>query len=182
MQQAVDAAEIDERPVLGEVLHHAGDHRAFVKMFQRGALADGDLFLDRRFARDHHIAAAAVQLDDLDRNVLPDQRIEIVHGARIGLRTGHEGLDAYIHREAAFHAAQHAAGDHQLLLVRLFEIVPDAQARGARVREQHVPFGLLAGVIDHHVDGIAGLHRHFAGRGPETARWEPDLRICIRNR
>ena len=128
------------------------------EMLERGALARVDLFLDRQLARDHHVAAAPVELDDLDRNILADQRIQIVHGARIGLRTRHEGLDAHIHRQPALDAAQHAAGDDQLLLVGLFQVVPDAQARGARVREQHVAFGLLA-VVDHHVDHVAGPAR-----------------------
>ena len=112
-------------------------------------------------ARDHHVAAAAVELDDLDRDILPDQGIQIVDGARVGLRAGHEGLDPHIHRQAALDAAQHAAGDDQLFLVGLLQVVPDAQARGARVREQDVAFGLLA-VVDHDIDHVARLHRDFA--------------------
>ena len=37
VQQAVDAAQIDERAVFGEVLHRARDHGAFGEMFQRRA-------------------------------------------------------------------------------------------------------------------------------------------------
>ncbi len=50
-----------------------------------------------------------------------------------------------------------------MLLVGLVEVVPDAQARGAGMREQHVAFRLLA-LLDHHIDHVAGLHRHFAAR------------------
>ena len=111
----------------------------------------------------------------------PIERIEIVHRARIGLRAGHERLDPDIDREPALDAAQHAAGDDELFLVGLLEVVPDAQARGARVREQDVAFRLLA-VVDHHVDHVADLHRDFARRESETARSEPCLRTCSRNR
>ena len=165
VQQAVDTAQIDERAVFGEVLDHAGYHRAFRQMFQRDRFADRDLFLHGRLARDHHVAAAAIQLDDFDRDILAHQGIEIVDRARVGLRAGHECLDPHIHRQAALDAPQHAAGNHQLLLIGLFQVVPDAQARGARVREQDVPFGLLAAVVDHHIDGVSRLHRDFAA-GP----------------
>ncbi len=100
-----------------------------------------------------------------DRDILPDQRIEIVYGARIGLRSGHEGFHADVYREAALDAAQHAARDHELFVVRLLELIPHAQTRGARVREQDISFRLRAAVIDHHVDGIAAFDGHFARGG-----------------
>ncbi len=109
MQQSVDAAQVDKRAIFGEVLHRAGDHRTFHQMFQRGALADVDFFFHRRLTRNHHVAAAPVELDNLDRYILPDEQIQIVHWARIGLRAGHEGADSHVHREPAFHPSQHAA-------------------------------------------------------------------------
>ena len=111
----------------------------------------------------------------------PDQRIQVVNRARIGLRSRHEGLDSHVHRQPALDAAQHAAGDDELFLVGLFQVVPDAQPRGARVGKQHVAFGRLA-VLDHHVDHVARLDRHFARWESETARWERCLRTCSRNR
>src|ERR1017187_8949608 len=164
MQQAIDAAQIDESAVFGEVLDRAHHDRALGQMLQRDALARIDLFLQRQLARHHHIAAAAVELDDLDRNVLPDQRIQIAHRARVGLRTRHERLDADIDGESAFDAAQYPAGEDQLIVRCLFEIVPDAQPRGLGVREQHVAFHLFA-AVDHDVHYIAPLHRHFTGGG-----------------
>ena len=163
VQKAVDAAQIDEGAVIGQVLDHARDHRAFCQVFEGDGLADVDLFLDRHLARHHHVAAAAVELDDLDRDVLADQGIQVVHRARIGLRTRHERLDADIHRQPAFDAAQHAAGEDQLLVVGLLEVVPDPQARCARVREQDVAFHGARRLLDHHVDDVAGLHGNFAG-------------------
>ncbi len=121
-----------------------------------------DFFLNRGFARHDHVAAAAVELDDLNRDILTDQGIEVVNGAGIGLRTGHEGLDADIHRETAFDAAENVPGKDELLLVGLIEVVPDAQARGTRMGELDVAFGLLA-MLDHHVDHVAGLNRDLAG-------------------
>ena len=128
------------------------------QVVERGTLALGDFLLDGQLARNHHVAAAAVELDDLDRNVLPDEGIEIVHRPRIGLRTGHESLDADIHGEAALDAAQHAAGDDQLFL-KAFSRLSQMRRRAAlRVREQDVAFGLLA-VVDHDVDHVARAAR-----------------------
>src|ERR1019366_502933 len=162
VQPTVDASEVEDGAVLGQILHHAGDHGALDQMFEGRALADVDLFLHGGFAGDHHIAAAAVEFDDFDGDVLPNQRIQVVDRTRIGLGSGHKGFDADIHGEPAFDAAEHPAGNHQLFLVSLFEILPNPQARGASVRKQNVSFLRLAAVIDHHVDGVAALHGNVA--------------------
>ena len=82
VQQAVDAAQIDKRAVLGEILHDAGDHRAFGRCSSAVCLRDCRFFFQRRLARDHHVAAAAVQLHDLDGNILADELVQIVNRAR----------------------------------------------------------------------------------------------------
>ena len=128
-----------------------------------GALALVDFFFDGELARDHHVAAAPIQLDDLDRHILADQGVQVAHRTRIGLRSRHESLDAHVHRQAAFDAAQHAAGDDELLLVGLFEVVPNAQPGGPRMGEQDVSFNLLA-MVDHHVHDVAGPDGDFAAR------------------
>ncbi len=60
------------------------------KMFQRDRFALIDFLLHRRPAGNHHIAAAAIELDDFDRNVLAHQRVQVAERADIHLRTGHE--------------------------------------------------------------------------------------------
>src|ERR1035437_8022349 len=160
VQQPVDSAEVDERAVVGQVLDHARDHRPLRQMLQGDALARVDLLLDRHLARNHHVPAAAIELDDLDRDILTDQGVHVVNRAGIGLRAGHEGLDANIHRQPTLDASQHAAGDGELFLISLVQIVPDTQARGPRVRQEHVSFGLPA-AIDHHVHDVAGPNGDF---------------------
>ena len=142
VQQAVDAAQVDERAVFGEVFDGAGDNRAFFEQLQRGALARVLLFLDRHLARHHHIAAAPVQLDDLDRDVLAHERIQIVDGPHVDLRARHERGHADVHHEPALGAPGDAAGNDQPVAMRLLQLVPGAQAAGLLMREQHVAFGL----------------------------------------
>src|SRR6478736_7006139 len=67
VQQAVDAAEINERTVFGDVLDHAVDDLTFFAVLHElGALLGAALFEDRT-ARHHDVAAAAIHLEDLER-------------------------------------------------------------------------------------------------------------------
>src|SRR4029450_13754306 len=67
VQQAVDAAEIDERTVIGDVLDHAvNDLTLFEVLHQFLALLGASLF-EHRAARHHDVAAAAIHFEDLER-------------------------------------------------------------------------------------------------------------------
>src|SRR5690349_6007205 len=130
-------------------------------MVERSDFALGDFLFDGQLPRHHDITAPAIELDDLDGDVLPDEAVKIVQRPRIGLRAGHKRLDADVDGEAALHAAQHVSGYDELLVEGGFEIVPDAQARGLHVREEDVAFGTFA-VIYHDVDRVAGMYRDGA--------------------
>ena len=66
VQEAIDAAEVDERTVVGEVLDDALDDRAFLQTLEQLFALLGELALDHRATRDHHVVALAVELDDLE--------------------------------------------------------------------------------------------------------------------
>ena len=74
VQQAVEAAQIDECAVLGEVLDHAGQHGAFFQMLERLGFLFVLLFFQNLLARDHDVAALLVQLDDGDFEDLAFER------------------------------------------------------------------------------------------------------------
>src|SRR3954462_3672792 len=59
VQQAVDAAEINERAVVGDVLHHAIDHLTLFKILHQFLTLFGAGFLENSAARHHDVAAAA---------------------------------------------------------------------------------------------------------------------------
>jgi hypothetical protein len=74
VQQAVDAAEIDEGTVFGDVLDHAVDSVAFGEALDEfGALFGAGFFQDRT-ARHDDVAAALVHLEDLERLLDAHQR------------------------------------------------------------------------------------------------------------
>src|SRR5271166_529819 len=78
VQQAVNAAEINERAVVGQVLHRAGNNAVFLQML----------------ARRHDVAALLVQLDDANLNVVALHPVQVADRAQIDLRTGEKGARA----------------------------------------------------------------------------------------
>src|SRR5271165_1739647 len=162
VQQAVDAAEIDESTVVGEIFHHARNHSAFRQGPESGALAGVLLFLDSHFARHDNVAAAAVQFDDFNRDVLIQERIEIVNRTRVDLRSGHERGYPNIHGEPALDASGDAPGDYQTFALRFFQIVPRSEAAGLLMGEQRVAFRLRALAIDDDIDVVADLNLNRA--------------------
>ena len=88
VQQAVDAAEVDEGAVLGEVLDDALDDLAFLQLLERHLLQLGALLLEEHAARQHDVAALLVELDDLELGALADERVEVAHRAQVDLRAG----------------------------------------------------------------------------------------------
>ena len=176
VKQPVDSAEIDKSAVLRQILDGAGEDSAFVQGFESDVLAGFDLFEHGQFARNHDIAALAVQLHDLDRNVLAGELFEVAHGAHIHLRTGHERAHADVDRKAALDAAEHQTGDGELLLQRVFEVVPDFEARRFLVRQDDVTFRRMA-ALDHHLDQIAGMNRDAAARIGELRERSDAIRL-----
>ena len=126
VQQAVNAAQIDECAVIGEVLDHTGDDGAFGQAFQH-LLAFGAVFgFNHGTARNNDVVALAVELDDFEFQFLAFQVTGIAHGAHIHQGSGQEGAHfADIDREAAFDFAADTAGDDFAGVHDGFQFVPD---------------------------------------------------------
>ena len=125
VQQAVDAAEIDEGAVVGDVLDHAVDDLA---LFEAGhdlaALLGAGLF-QHRAARDDDIAAAAIHLQDLEGLRHVHQRADVADRADVDLAARQEGHGAVeIDGEAALDAVEDDAFDALVGLVLLLEPGP----------------------------------------------------------
>ena len=125
MQQAVDAAEIDEGAIVGDVLDHAVDDLA---LFEPGddlaALLGAGLF-QHRAAGDDDIAAAAIHLQDLEGLRHVHQRADVAHRADVDLAARQESHGAVeIDGEAALDAVEDHALDALARLVFLLEPGP----------------------------------------------------------
>src|SRR5205814_4385253 len=92
VEEAVDAAEVDERTVLGEVLDDTLDDLAFLQALERRLLEGSALLLEEHAARQHDVAALLVELDDLELEVLAKERVEVANRAKVDLRPREERL------------------------------------------------------------------------------------------
>ena len=145
VQQAVDAAQIDERAVIGDVLDHAFDHLLLDQRGdERGALLGAALF-EHGAAGDDDVAAAAIHLQDLERLRLVHQRADIAHRAHIDLAAGKERDGAVeIDGEAALDAAEDHAFDAGDFVEGALELAP-AFLAARLVARQH---GFAERVLD----------------------------------
>src|ERR1700722_2334508 len=135
VQQAIDAAEIDERAVVGDVLHHAIKNHAFLEALDQFAALLRAGLLQHGAAGHHDVAAGAVHLEDLERLGRTHQRAHVAHRADIHLTAWQERHGApEIDGEATLHPAVDRAVDALLGLERLFQIGPGLLAASLLAR------------------------------------------------
>src|SRR5436190_5000215 len=162
VQQAVDAAEVDEGSVLGDVLDHAVHDRPFGQRAEQLGALFAHRSLDYSAARQHDVVALAVELDDLELHRLALERAHVLDRTRVEQRAGQEGADAVDEDgEAALDLAVDGAGDELARLERVLEREPRGEALGLVTREDRVAIAVLDRV-DRDRDEIAGLHFELA--------------------
>ena len=161
VEQAVDAAQIDERAVVGDVLDDALEDLAFGERLERVLLLLGVLLFEERLARQHDVAALLVDLDDAHAQLLAAQRVEVADRTHVDLRPGQERADADVHREPALDPLDDAADDDLAFRIGLLDLVPDLHLLGFFAREDDVAFAVFR-ALEQHVDDVAGLHGDFA--------------------
>ena len=166
MEQAVDAAQIDEGAVIGDVLDHAVNHLAFGKILHQLRALFGAGFFHDGAARDDDIAAAAVHLENLEGLGHMHQRAHIADRADINLAAGQERHGAAeIDGEAALDAAEDHAIDALILGAHFFETGPGLLAAGL-VARQHRFAERILDALEINFNRVAGLDRDvLAGLG-----------------
>ena len=157
VQQAVDAAQVDERAVVGDVLDDALDHRAFLQGLEQLLALLALRRFEHRAARHHDVVALAVELDDLEFELLAFVRRGVLDRTHIDQRARQEGADAVDHDGQA---ALDLAGDQPLHQRALFQRLFQRRA----TRPGAWPFARQPGFavavfqrLDRDRDEIAGL-------------------------
>ena len=170
VQQAVDAAEVDERTVIGDVLDHAVDDLAlFEVLHQLLALLGAGLF-EHRAARHHDVAAAAIHLEDLERLRIVHQRRDVADRADVDLGARQEGHGAVeIDGEAALDLVEDHAGDLLVALERLLQLAP-ALFAASLVARQHGFAERILDAVEEHLDLVADLEIAVAAGAGKFAR------------
>src|SRR5580658_11519 len=173
VQQAVDAAEVDERAVIGDVLHGAVDHLALGEIGDDLMPLLGAALFQHGAARDDDVAAAAIHFQNLERLRDVHQRRDVAHRADVDLAARQERHRAVeIDGEAALDLVEDDAIDLLALLERLLELDPAFLAARLVARDD----GLAERVLDAlEIDldlvadlrgGIAAMIGEFLQRDP----------------
>src|SRR5688572_15839268 len=161
MQQAVDATQVDECAVVGDVLDRTLQHLAFGERVQRVLLLLRVFFLEENLAGEDDVAALLVHLDDAHPQLLAAQRVEVADGTHVDLRARQERADADVHGEPSLDALDDTADDDLALGIGLLDFVPDLHFLGFFAREHDVAVAIFR-ALEQHVDRVARLHGHFA--------------------
>ena len=148
VQQAVDAAQVDERAELGDVLDDALAELADFELGEQLRLLLGPLGLDQRAAADDDVAPRLVDLqhDALDRPA--DVVADVGRAADVDLAGRQEDVHADVDQQAALDLARDHAGDDVALVDGLHDLQPGLDLLGLALAEgDHA-----AGVVDQAVD------------------------------
>ena len=162
VQQAIDAAEIDECAVVGEILDHALDRRAFLQIVEQRGTFGAVLLFDHRAARHHDVVALLVELDDFEFERLVLQIRRIAHRTYVDQRAGQERAHVVdLDGEAALDAAGDDADDHFLLLECGLESRPGSGALGLLAGQPGLARAVLH-AVQRDLDGLADGHLDLA--------------------
>ena len=149
VDEAVGAADVDEDAEVADAGDAAGADVAFVQLEEQAFLLGGALLLDGGALREDGAVAAAVELDDLEGDVLADPLGERALGVLRGaaLRAGDdlgqrdEGVDAFdVDEQAALVAAGDVAFERFVGVQVVLEDAPAALAAGAVEGEDDLAF------------------------------------------
>ena len=136
MQQAIDAAQINERTVIGDVLDHAFDDLTFGKVLDQAGALFSTGFFKNGTARDNDVAAATVHFQNDEWLCDIHQRGNVAHGADIDLAAGQKrNSAAKVNGKAAFDAAKDNAFNAFFSGEFAFERIPRSFAACAVARQ-----------------------------------------------
>ena len=167
VEKAVDAAEVHEGAVVGDVLDdalHDGADREVLEGLGPLRLA---LLFEEDATAEHDVAPTLVELDDAEVHRLADELLELLHGTQVDLRAGEEGLDADVDAEATLHAGCDLAMHGLACIVGLGDLFPSLHLVGAALAQHE-----LAIVLTHGVE--VDLHR-VANRDGDVALFIEEL-------
>ena len=158
VQQAVDAAEVDERAEVGDVLDDALADLARGDLLEQLLLLllAGDL--DQLAAADDDVAPALVDLEDHALDVVVDVVADVGRPADIDLAGGEEDVDADVDEQAALDLAGDPPLDHVSLVVLGDDHLPGAHPVRLLVREDDLA-GVILHAFEEDLDGVARLGR-----------------------
>ena len=132
VQQAVNAADVDERAVVREAADGAVDDGAFRNLGEPQVFGLLRFFLGHHAAVDDNIFLHHIQLRDAADNLLPHKRSHLRGIARARARRRHERAHADVHAQSALHRSGHRAHNVRAIRKRLLQVRPILRLRHAK--------------------------------------------------
>ena len=153
MEKPVDAAQVDEEAVVGDVLDDPLDDLPLLDRLEELLAVRLALLLHDGTSRQHDIVALAVVLEDVELHGLTDEAVEIPDGPDVHLGAGQKRRDPDVHREAPLHPLGDRALDGLVAVEFLLDAPPGLDPGGLVPRENqtvvlappfHEDFDLIA--------------------------------------
>jgi hypothetical protein len=126
VDQAVDTAEVDERTEVDDRRHDTGADLPLLELLEERGADLGLGLLEPRAARQDHVVAVLVELDDLGLDLLADVRLEVADTAHLDERRREEATQADVEDETTLDDLDDGAGDDAVLLLDLLDRAPGA--------------------------------------------------------
>ena len=145
VQQAVDAAQVHERPEVGKVLDDALAFLADAHRAQQLAFGFLALLLDEAPAGNDDVPPVGVDLQDLALDFPAEVNRHVGRSADVHLAGRQEDRHADVHQQAALDLARDAALDDVALLVLAEDAFPAFDAVRLALRQKHQPAVVLDG-------------------------------------
>ena len=125
VEETVDAAEVNECTVFGDVLDDAVENGTFVEFFERLALENCTFFFEKGAAGKDDVSAFFVELDNFEAIFLADEFVEIASRTEFDLAAGEECADADINGEATLDAGHDGTFDGFITVGDFGDFFPD---------------------------------------------------------
>ncbi len=177
MQQPVNAAEIHERTVVGQVLDDTLDRIAFLQILEQRLALCRVLLLDDRAARNNDIISPLIQFDYLEFEALAFEITWVADRANVDQRTRQECSDVVdFDRESTLDPAIDNTFDNLAFLESLLEFGPGACADRFFPRQARFAEAVFNG-IQRDLDLIADGDSAVRLVGPELFDGDNGLRL-----
>ncbi|VVN58714.1 hypothetical protein PS685_02892 [Pseudomonas fluorescens] len=177
VQQAINATQIDECAVIGEVFDDTFNLLTFLQRFQQSFTLGGVLCFQHAATRNNYVVALLVQLDDLEFQLFAFQVRSIAHWTNVNQRTWQERTDAVnVDSEAAFNLTVDNALDHFFCCEGCFQNDPAFSALGFFTGQ----FGFAKAVFDRvqrNVNFITDVDVQFASVVVELLQRDEAFRL-----
>ena len=156
VDETVDAAKVDERTEVDDRGHDTAADLALAELLEEGRADLGLGLLEPGTARQDHVVAVLVELDDLGLDLLADVRLEVSDATHLDEGGGQEAAQADVEDEAALDDLDDGAGDDAVLLLDLLDRAPGALVLGALLGQDQAAF-LVLFLQDQGLDLVADL-------------------------